>query len=91
MIVYKWKGLHNQRFKYNIGTKRLENAYSGRAMDVKKDVIEAGSNILTEEPDLTTGQKWIIDYQSADHGHNHGGGGEGKDHEDEHGHDDHDE
>jgi hypothetical protein len=23
MIVYNWKGLHNQRFHYNIGTKRF--------------------------------------------------------------------
>jgi len=56
MIVYKWKGLPNQRFKYNIGTKRIENLFTGRAMDVKKDIIKAGQEILTNEPDLTSGQ-----------------------------------
>ena len=88
VIVYKWKGLHNQRWKYNIGTKRFENKFTGRAMDVFKDVIAVGSNILTNDADLTTGQRWIIDYQSEDHGHDHGHGdekkdGDGDDHDDE--------
>jgi len=62
IITYKWKGLHNQRFKYDIGTERFENMFTGNALDVVKDVIEAGSNLITKEPDLTKGQKWEIEY-----------------------------
>lgn len=42
IITYKWKGLHNQRFKYNIGTERFENKFTGFAMDIKNDRIQAG-------------------------------------------------
>jgi len=62
MIAYNWKGFHNQRFKYNLGTKRIENVFTGRAMDIKGDKIVAGVNILTDEPDSGDGQKWLIDY-----------------------------
>jgi len=71
LIVYKWRGLHNQRFKYNLGTERLENRYSGRALDIANDKIIAGQNIFTNEPDQTQGQKWKIQYQSKEHGHDH--------------------
>lgn len=39
IIVYKWKGLANQRFKYNVATKRIENRMTGFALDVKNDII----------------------------------------------------
>lgn len=71
MIVYNWRGLHNQRFHYNIATKRFQNRYSGNAMDVFADKMIPGENINTNEPDDTVGQKWLIDYQSEDHGHDH--------------------
>lgn len=71
VIVYKWKGLANQRFKYNVATKRIENRFTGNALDVKADVIIAGQNIVSEEPDLTDGQQWEIQYQSEEHGHDH--------------------
>lgn len=71
IITYKWKGLHNQRFSYNIGTERFTNRFTGNAMDVKADKIVAGQNLLTNEPDQTIGQKWKINYQSDDHGHDH--------------------
>lgn len=71
VIVYTWKSLHNQRFKYNIGTKKLENVFTGNAVDVKADVIENGQNIDTEEPNHTVGQEWLIEYQEEEHGHDH--------------------
>lgn len=36
IIAYKIKGLPNQRFKYNMGTQRIENRMSGRAIDTDK-------------------------------------------------------
>ena len=72
IITYKWRGLHNQRFKYDIGTERFENAFTGNALDVVKDKIVAGQNLITKEPDYTIGQKWKIEYQDEDdHGHDH--------------------
>ena len=40
-------------------------------MDVYADKMIPGENINTNEPDDSVGQKWLIDYQSEDHGHNH--------------------
>lgn len=71
MIVYNWRGLHNQRFHYNIGTKKFENRFTGNAMDVFGDKLIDYENINTNEPDGTIGQEWIVDYQSEDHGHDH--------------------
>lgn len=42
IIAYKWRGLPNQRFKYDIGTERIENRFTGYALDVKNDKIEDG-------------------------------------------------
>ena len=39
MIVYNWRGLHNQRFRYNIATKKMTNAFTGNAMDIFMDKI----------------------------------------------------
>lgn len=39
IITYKWRGLHNQRFKYDIGTERFENRFTGNALDVVNDKI----------------------------------------------------
>jgi hypothetical protein len=39
MIVYTWRGLHNQRFHYNIGTKKMTNRFTGNAMDVFGDKL----------------------------------------------------
>jgi len=35
IIAYKNRGLPNQRFKYNLGTKRIENRMTGRAIDTE--------------------------------------------------------
>jgi len=40
----------NQKFKFNIGTSRLENAMTGRAVDTSKSIIEIGQNVVTGEP-----------------------------------------
>jgi len=71
MIVYNWKGLHNQRFHYNMVSKKFTNRFTGNAMDVFGDKLTELQNINTGEPDNTNGQGWIIDYQSASHGHDH--------------------
>lgn len=39
MIVYNWKGLHNQRFKYNLKNMKFENKFTGNAMDVFGDKL----------------------------------------------------
>tara|TARA_B110000914_G_C15290774_1_gene366527 strand:+ start:232 stop:552 length:321 start_codon:yes stop_codon:yes gene_type:complete len=39
VIVYNWRGLHNQRFRYNIGTKKMTNRFTGNAMDVFGDKL----------------------------------------------------
>jgi len=39
MIVYTWRGLANQRFHYNILTKKFTNRFTGNAMDVFGDRI----------------------------------------------------
>jgi len=39
MIVYNWKGLHNQRFKYNIESQKITNRFTGNAMDVYGDKL----------------------------------------------------
>jgi len=70
IIAYTYRGLPNQRFKYDIGTKRFENTFTGYAVDVKADVIKPEQNILANEPDTTKGQQWVIEYQ-AEHGHDH--------------------
>ena len=80
MIVYNWKGLHNQRFKYDLETMKFENKFTGNAMDVFGDKLVEFQNINSNEPDHTIGQNWRIEYQSLSHGHDH-----------EHGHDDDDE
>jgi len=71
MIVYNWRGLANQRFHYNVVTKRMQNKMTGFAMDVFGDKIIEKENINANEPDNSIGQKWVIDYQSASHGHDH--------------------
>jgi len=71
MIVYNWRGLHNQRFHYNLSTKKFQNRFTGNAMDVFGDKMIELENINTNEPDNSAGQTWIIDYQSASHGHDH--------------------
>ena len=71
IISYKYKGLPNQRFKYDIGMKRLENAFTGFAVDITADVVKEGQNVNSNEPDSTIGQKWHIEYQAEEHGHDH--------------------
>jgi len=39
MIVYNWKGLHNQRFNYDLETMKFENKFTGNAMDVFGDKL----------------------------------------------------
>lgn len=55
IITYKYKGLPNQRFKYNLGTKKLENKFTGYAIDIAADVVKADQNISSNEPDSTIG------------------------------------
>ena len=43
-------------------TMRLQNRFTGRAMDIYGDKIIEEENINTNEPDETIGQKWLIDY-----------------------------
>ena len=72
IISYKWIAQPNQRFKYNIGTKRLENAFTGFAVEYYGEIAKTGDNVVTEEPNNTNAQKWLIEYQNeADHGHDH--------------------
>lgn len=71
MIVYNWRGLNNQRFHYNLATKKFQNRFTGNAMDIFGDKVIDEENINTNEPDDTIGQVWHIEYQSADHGHDH--------------------
>lgn len=62
----------NQKFKYNIGTKRLDNAFTGFSVEFKGEIIKDGDNVVTEEPNMTNAQKWVIEYQNeSDHGHDH--------------------
>lgn len=55
VIVYNWRGLHNQRWRYNIGTKRMTNRFTGFALDVYGDKLVPGQNCNTNEPDDTKG------------------------------------
>ena len=62
MIVYNWRGLHNQRFHYNMVNKKFTNAFTGNAVDVYGDKLIEGENINSNEPDATVGQEWDLMY-----------------------------
>jgi len=42
MIVFNWRGLHNQRFRYNIGFKSMQNRFTGNAMHVDGATVKYG-------------------------------------------------
>jgi hypothetical protein len=70
IIGYKYVGVPNQRWRYSIGTFRLENKFTGFAIDVAGDAATEGQNVDTSEPDQTNGQKWVVEYHDpCNHGH----------------------
>lgn len=67
IVAYAYKNMPNQKFKYNIGTSRLENSMTGRAIDTNKSVIELWQNVITAEPSQSGAQKWEIKYVNDQH------------------------
>lgn len=45
VISYKWVGVPNQRWGYNLGTKRIANAFTGFAVEYYGETIAEGDNV----------------------------------------------
>jgi hypothetical protein len=59
--AYKFLGIKNQNFTFDLKKKQWINANTGRALDIEKKNFKEGANIVTiEKSDKYNSQQWDL-------------------------------
>jgi len=67
LIVYSYKEMENQHFRYLEVLKKWENIATGNVLDLESTLAANATVVTSEKNDMSMSQKWDIHYCDEEH------------------------